>query len=298
MFENLKISERLSKSYLIVTGLTGVAALIGVVVMIILSTQYSRALVQYGFSQGDIGKAMVVFADTRSATRAIIGYDDEETVNKLLTVHDEKKAAFEQYFETIKKTLTTAKEQKMYEDMLDDIQEYWDLEARILEMGTSGDKEMSGQAQALAVTELTALYDTVYGRMAELLDYNVDKGNTLSVVLSTLSIVLSIVVVLIIAFATVFALRLGKKIASGIVTPMNAMIERFKTFAKGDLSSPFPEVKSKDEIAEMVQEASDMASNMNLIINDAGEILGSMAEGNYVIQTKVEDKYSGEFEKG
>ena len=297
MFENLKISERLSKSYLIVTGLTGVAALIGVVVMIILSTQYSRALVQYGFSQGDIGKAMVVFADTRSATRAIIGYDDEETVNKLLTVHDEKKAAFEQYFETIKKTLTTAKEQKMYEDMLDDIQEYWDLEARILEMGTSGDKEILGQAQDLAVTELTALYDTVYARMEELLDYNVDKGNTLSVVLSTLSIVLSIVVVLIIAFATVFALRLGKKIASGIVTPMNAMIERFKTFAKGDLSSPFPEVKSKDEIAEMVQEASDMASNMNLIINDAGEILGSMAEGNYVIQTKVEDKYTGEFEK-
>lgn len=69
MNENLKLSERLNRSYVTVTLMTGAAAVIAVIVMIILSNQYSRALVEYGFSQGDIGKAMVVFADARSATR-------------------------------------------------------------------------------------------------------------------------------------------------------------------------------------------------------------------------------------
>ena len=90
MFENLKISERLNKSFITVTVMTGVAALIGVIVMIIMSNQYSRALVQYGFSQGDIGKAMVVFADARSATRAVIGFSDAEKIEEQLRIHDEK----------------------------------------------------------------------------------------------------------------------------------------------------------------------------------------------------------------
>ena len=32
-----------------------------------------------------------------------------------------------------------------------------------------------------------------------------------------------------------------------------------------------------------------------MIITDAGELLGQMAEGNYAIGTKIEDKYVGQF---
>ena len=48
---------------------------------------YASALVDYGFAQGDIGRAMAQFADSRSAMRGIIGYDEQEqaTVTKALT---------------------------------------------------------------------------------------------------------------------------------------------------------------------------------------------------------------------
>lgn len=62
--------------------------------MIVTMNRYQHALTNYGFSQGDIGKAMTVFTDVRSATRGIIGYNDPDLVDGLITTHDEKKQAF------------------------------------------------------------------------------------------------------------------------------------------------------------------------------------------------------------
>ena len=74
MHKKLNIAERLNRSYKVICIVMGITALIGLVAMIAMSSAYSNAMVNYGFSQGDIGKAMVKFADTRSATRAAIGY--------------------------------------------------------------------------------------------------------------------------------------------------------------------------------------------------------------------------------
>ena len=173
MYENLKISERLNKSFITVTVMTGVAALIGVIVMIIMSNQYSRALVQYGFSQGDIGKALVVFADARSATRAVIGFSEESAIKEQISIHDTKKQAFEEYFAVIEETLTTSDERQMYADMKEEINKYWQIDAQIIETGSTTDTALSIQAQELSRDELDPIYDDVYGRLAELLDVNV-----------------------------------------------------------------------------------------------------------------------------
>ena len=63
----LKIEKRLSKSFTLVSLITSIAAVIGLIALIITTTQYSNALKNYGFTQGDIGKALVTFADTRAA---------------------------------------------------------------------------------------------------------------------------------------------------------------------------------------------------------------------------------------
>lgn len=298
MFENLRISERLSKSYIVVTAITGTAAFIGVVVMIIMSNQYLRVLNQYGFSQGDIGKAMVVFADTRSATRAAIGYDDEQAIADAVAAHTQKQAAFEEYFAEVAAALTTKEEQQIYENIEAALEQYWELDAQIIEEGSIlANSEVSKQAQTRAATELDPMYDKIYSQLGNLLEINVAEGDSISKTLAVLSAVFAAAVIIVIIAAAIFAMRLGKRIANEIVEPMNALIERFKTFAKGDLSSPFPAVKTHDEVADMIKEASDMATTLDLIINDVGEILGDMADGNYAVKTKVGDKYTGEFEK-
>ena len=66
MFNNERIEKRLVKSYRLVSIITAVAAVVGLIAVFVISNRYSYALKNYGFAQGDIGKAMFEFADARS----------------------------------------------------------------------------------------------------------------------------------------------------------------------------------------------------------------------------------------
>ncbi len=76
----MRIQKRLTTGFIITTAITSIGAILGIIALIFISNRYTYALQNYGFSQGDIGKAMIMFADTRSSTRGIIGYDDDDSL--------------------------------------------------------------------------------------------------------------------------------------------------------------------------------------------------------------------------
>lgn len=295
MFKRMKINKRLTISFILVAGITSIAAIVGCMAMLYVSDQYTYALQNYGFSQGDIGKALVTFADSRSATRAIIGYTDAQVIDKAVTTHDEKKNNFEQYMTDIKKTLTAPEENALYEKAQGYLTDYWKIDAQVLEMGNTTDEALSKAAQALAAEQLDPLYENVYNAMSDLMSLNVSTGNDLDASLGTLSTVLLMVIIAVIIASIVIAVLLGKNIASGIARPMGDLSKRLVGFAGGDLSSEFPAVNSEDEVADMVKVAGEMAANLSAIIKDAGELLGYMADGNYAISSKMPERYVGEF---
>ena len=69
-FNHYMIRKRLQMSFRFTTGIAVVAIVISVIIMFGLTKKYSGALDEYGFVQGDIGKAMVTFSEARSAARA------------------------------------------------------------------------------------------------------------------------------------------------------------------------------------------------------------------------------------
>lgn len=295
MFKKMRINKRLTVSFIMISAITSVAAIVGLIAMLYISNQYTYALQNYGFSQGDIGKALVTFADVRSATRAVIGYTDEAVIETALKDHDTKKTACIDYVANIERTLTSPEENAAYDKAEKALESYWKLDAQILELGNTTDEAASKEAQARAAAELDPLYTEIYASMSELMSLNVDTGNELDVSLGVLSYVLLAVIIGVILMSVVISLILGKKIASGIADPLGNLSERLKTFAGGDLSSPFPAVDSQDEVADMVKVAGDMANNLSIIISDAGELLGYMAAGNYAVSSNIPERYVGEF---
>ncbi|HBI60289.1 MAG TPA: methyl-accepting chemotaxis protein, partial [Lachnospiraceae bacterium] len=169
MFRNERIEKRLVKSFAVVTILTAVAAVIGLIALLVTSNRYAYALQNYGFSQGDIGKMMVTFADTRSATRAVIGYTDAEIVASSLETHNQKKEACLGYFKDMEKTLSTAEEKTKYEEISKSLDEYWVLEEQILNIGNTTDAAKSAEAQEMAAHELAPIYDATYALLADLM---------------------------------------------------------------------------------------------------------------------------------
>ena len=297
MYKNLKIQERLKKCFTVVALIASIAGVIGAIMMLIISTQYKHVLANYGFSQGDIGKAMIVFADARSAARGVIGYDDENLTSQLLATHDEKKQKFEDYWATVAETCVTKEDKELYDEVTALVNQYWEAEQKAIDLGKSTDEDADLQAQQMMTDEVSPLYEQVYSLTADLLNTNVNEGNSLAARLSAMSIIFLIVIAAIIVFALAQAMRMGSSIAKGIAVPLGALSDRFTTFAKGNLTDPFPIVDTHDEVADIIQTANEMKETLNIVIADCGKHLADMASGNFDIKSDCEEVYQGEFEK-
>ena len=290
-----RIKEQLTRGFVKVAIIGAVAAIIGVGALLLAAAQYEKALNRYGFTQGDIGKAIAAFSESRSALRAVVGYDDEAVIEKQIELHDQKKAAFEAYIEELDSSIKFAEGRDAYNQVLQELEGYWNLDAQILELASSDDEDGYLQAEQLDTEKLTTQYEKIYAEFVNLMDLCVQKGDRAEANLRHMEFIMLIVILAIVVISFASSVILGKKTAGDIEKPMVALAKRLQTFSQGDLNSAFPEYNREDEISYMIQVAKGMAADLNLIITDAGELLGQMAEGNYAISTKIEDKYVGQF---
>ena len=289
------IKKQLTKGFVKVAIIGAIAAVIGIVALLIAAMQYEKALSRYGFTQGDIGKAVAAFSESRSALRAVVGYDDEAVIDKQSELHDQKKAAFESYIDELNRSIKFTEGRDAYNKVLQELDGYWELDAQVLKLATSDDGDGYLKAQELDIGDLTAQYERIYAEFVDLMNLCVEKGDQAEVDLRHMERYMLIAIMVIVMTSFWSSVVLGKKMAGNIEKPMIALADRLQTFAQGDLNSAFPERNTEDEISYMIQVAKGMAADLNLIITDAGELLGQMAEGNYAIGTKIEEKYVGQF---
>lgn len=90
----LSIKNRLKKGFRLTTFVASASGVIAYSYDSCINEIFQRTNL-YGFSQGDIGKVMVTFSETRSATRALIGYTASDTLSKMSDTHDSKKESFQ-----------------------------------------------------------------------------------------------------------------------------------------------------------------------------------------------------------
>ena len=295
MQKDTGLRSRIIRSFFKVTGILCAVAILSIVIMFYISHIYDHALKYYGFSQGDIGKAMTVFTDTRSALRGAIGYDDPEELSKLLEAYEQKKESFDTYMAEVEKSMVTDEGRAAYDAIMTALDGYWELSDSIIQQGAVTDAQASAEAQKRAFEELAPKYEEVYNALLELMNVNVEKGDAVQQQMILAKFLTSFTMIIVMILASVVAVRIGNNIAAKIQKPIKELGQRMTAFAHGDLDSPFPEVVTKEEIADMIEECKAMAENLNFIISDAGEMLGEMADGNFAIHAKAADKYEGKF---
>lgn len=292
----LSIKNRLKKGFRLTTFVASASGVIAGILMILVSMRYSSALTFYGFSQGDIGKVMVTFSETRSATRALIGYTASDTLSKMSDTHDSKKESFQKYWKELQSSIKKDEEQAIYDDINSKLDSYWSLDDEIGQLGRNAtDPETQKEAEERAVAELAPAYDDIYQQLVSLMDTKVTEGDNLSKRLSLVSYAAFGIVIVIIVSSYFISMKIGDEVAVGISKPLDELKQRLRTFAQGDLEAPFPAVDSQDEIADMVGVAKNMAADLKTIISDSDKLLGKMAEGDYTVSSDMEDKYTGDF---
>lgn len=291
-----RLRQRISSAILIVAILVSFSGILGGAAMLVMGVQYNHALTNYGFSQGDIGKMMITFADTRSNLRAAIGYQDKTLVQETYEAYETKKQACKDYAAIVEETVASAEERKLYDQIMSGMEDYFTSADKVVQMGKDVTNiDQRNQAQRLAKDEVAPKYEAIYENMVQLLDVNTSEGNKLENILKVLTFVLLAIVIFIIIAAILIARKLGDALALNIVNPLDALAERFKAFAQGDLTSEFPVMESEDEVSDMVTVAKDMAENLSAVIEDVNYRMELMAKNDYTGSSAIPEKYLGDF---
>ena len=289
------IRKRLNKGFSLITIVCCIALVLCDIAIFAMSSQYEHAMSNYGFSQGDIGKAMVTFSEARSSLRAVISYKSTTEINSEKKEYQTKKQLFDTYLSEVEKSMVTKEGKESYANIVSKLDDYWNMSDSILKIASTSDPAACENAQKQEYEVLGPKYDELYNDMKELMNLNVNMGDDLEDILFVIKIVLGVLVLVIIGGSIITSKRIGAKIADQIEKPIADLAERLKRFSQGDLDSPFPEQNNEDEVAFMNDVAKEMAANLNLIISDLSRLMSLMADGNFAISTEMEDKYVGEF---
>ena len=104
------------------------------------------------------------------------------------------------------------------------------------------------------------------------------------------SILLTVLVVLLVVLATFpVAVKVGKSISG----PIQSCVARLEQMADGDLHTPAPQVKSKDETAKLAKALETMLARLNDVTRDVTHHLSKMAQGDF--RESIDRTYWGDF---
>lgn len=109
---------------------------------------------------------------------------------------------------------------------------------------------------------------------------------------------ISVVIILLIAAAAIIAaFFLVQKMAKGISDPIIKCVERIGKLAKGDLKSEIPVITTKDETSVLAEATGEIVNGMNSMIGDVSYLLGSMADGDFAVESTARELYMGDFQE-
>ena len=294
---NITIRKKLMSAFI---GITVLVLFIGVLIgksTSTLNNGYYDVVINDGFAQGDIGRAIQDFCLVDEYIHDYISYYDEERrefCKSQLAMYQDK---FEEDFKAIQPSLHTQQELEAYAQAVTAFEKYCAIAEDIMaERDKGDDKELVMRLQARLIDELDTEYDKIDSALNQIMELKVANGDERVVVLKaegdkTATIVM-IVVLLIGIISIIYGLALSKMIA----TPIKKCAERLDLLAEGDLESHIPVIKSKDETGILYNATVKITDNMKNIITDQGMLLNQIAQGNLNVVSENPDSYKGGFQ--
>lgn len=104
------------------------------------------------------------------------------------------------------------------------------------------------------------------------------------------SIMLTVLVVVLVVLVT---FPVAVKVGRSISRPIQSCVVRLEKMADGDLHTPSPQVKSKDETAQLARALETMLYRLNDVAQDVSHHLGKMAQGDF--HETITRTYKGDF---
>lgn len=169
--------------------------------------------------------------------------------------------------------------------------DYKEESAKMIEESRSGRQD---QAAEMMLGASKDIYDDFNTSFDSLVQYNED-GSSHAIKNATMTFWFVIIVILVvIVFVLLLSITISGSVTRSIIEPLGEVRKKLLAISDGDLDVHV-EYTSQDEFGDLSMGVNEFIEGLTTIIKDEKELLLLMAEGNFDIRTKAEDKYVGGF---
>ena len=289
--KNMKVKDRLIRSFVFVTIMASVAGVLGAFLMLGLDARYGQALELNGFIQGDLGEYNTYLNKGSALTRDIITLTDAaeiETARAELAEADEKVAYYLEHFEA---KLENDEEEALLADIKTEYPVYLELRDKAIELGMQNKNE-----EALNVFRhearphlLKAMEDS-----EALLTMNIEMGDKVSASLSLFSKILVGIILICVAIAVFISMKFAIATAYDFVRPLEKVQAGTEKLANGELDVHI-QVNSRNEFGEMADHLNGAIDKIREYIEVIENGLDEVGKGNFAVRPTIE--FHGDFVK-
>ena len=286
---NMKIGPKLILCFTFVVIITSISGILGSILISNMDSKYSKALVENGFSQGEIGDFNTVLYKGSAIVRDLIMLTDKEDLEAAQKELDILVEDTDKVLNAMKKNCKTPKELEYIKIIDEKLPIYRGLRAKVTELGL---QNKNGQALNMFHDEAKPVLEEIMKVTQSLRDLNTTMGEEVSTSLSNQSRIAMIFMVLIIiasiAISVSVALYISKKLSASIVQVKEASNE----LARGNLDINI-EATSKDEVGEMTDSFIQASIMIKEYMKELTLILEKVASGNFDVRSSVD--FKGDF---
>lgn len=287
--KNLKIGPKLILCFMLVTCLSSISGILGAFFLHWSDQNYSKALVENGFSQGDIGSFDTYLNKGSAVVRDIVLLTEEKEIQNSrseLELIDQK---MQQSLDALKVNCQTPEEQSLIAVIDQELPRYMEIRSQVVEMGL---KNHNDEALDIFRNQARPILNNAMNAAQKLADLNKQMGNEVSRSLTDNSRLIIYMIVFVIIISVSISVAMSFWVARLISRPiLNVRDAAFK-LAQGDLDISISN-DSNDEVGEMTRSFSEAAEMMRRYITDISRGLSEISHGNFNISPN--EKYKGAF---
>ncbi|MEK3802354.1 methyl-accepting chemotaxis protein [Bacillus sp. FSL M8-0025] len=216
-------------------------------------------------------------------------YTDKSKMDTLDQEMNQIMEDINQKLDNYEKTISTDKEQKLFEQLQTEVNTYMDIHAQIIESGRTNDMD---KARGLLV-QTEASFEDMKKTITQLVDLNQEGSNT--AVKETKAVYHKglIYTALLVAASVLISIFIWLYITRNIVKPIIRMKESANHIAEGDLSNDMEPLNSKDELGDLNEALQKMVGNLRDIVGYSKDISSRVLSSSQVLATATNETRSG-----
>ncbi|MCX4267433.1 MAG: methyl-accepting chemotaxis protein [Lachnospiraceae bacterium] len=288
MFRNLKVSKKLQYAFGMILGLFVITIIVAVIASEVI--QHDFKVFYEGTYQENINQ-MEIRKDLQVVGKMVLWSmttEDEAASNSYLDKAESYAQEISEHIEKLKQNFSDEVLLSQLDKAVEEMKTYR------IELTTLARENHNQEALDLFGGEYNTATENIQNILIEIgtrMDQEASQRYKEVRITGSISLIFMLLVG---AVSIFFSIHIGRVLSKILKEPIQEIEDATFKLKSGDLNVQIT-YQSEDELGNLAKNFKSACDTLHEIIQDAGFLLGEMAEGNFNVRTKIEEKYVGEF---